>query len=70
MQCVRRRESGNGTTSRNVYGMRDGWTVAGGHGDPGAATRAEQDYRAWLLYNWAARHYGSGTAAWRPYDSC
>jgi hypothetical protein len=70
MECVRTHESGNGRYSRNIYGMLDGWAQAGGRGKPEDATRAEQDYRAWLLFNWAARRYGSGTAAWRPYDGC
>src|SRR5215471_1682043 len=29
-RCVRARESSNGRTTRNLYGMLDGWTVAGG----------------------------------------
>ena len=64
MRCVRAVESANGRTSSNVYGMLDGWRVAGGSGSAGAATRAEQDYRAWLLW----RRYGTG--AWRPWDGC
>ena len=63
-QCVRMRESGNGTASRNIYGMLEGWQAAGGHGDAKDATRAEQDYRAWILYS----RYG--TSPWRPYDGC
>jgi len=64
MVCVRERESGNGEASRNVYGMLDGWQAAGGRGSAWNASRAEQDYRAWLLW----RRYGVG--AWRPYDGC
>jgi hypothetical protein len=44
--------------------MLDGWQAAGGHGNAGNATRAEQDYRAWVLY----KRYG--TSPWRPYDGC
>ena len=62
--CVRTRESGNGRASSNLYGMLEGWQAAGGKGNAGNATRAEQDYRAWILY----RRYG--TAPWRPYDGC
>lgn len=63
-QCVRQHESGNGTTTRNIYGMQAGWAVAGGSGWAGDATRAEQNYRAYLLF----KRYGDG--AWRPYDGC
>jgi len=63
-QCVRIRESGNGRGSSNIYGMLEGWQAAGGHGNAKDASRAEQDYRAWILY----RRYG--TAPWRPYDGC
>ena len=62
--CVRTRESGNGRASSNLYGMLEGWQAAGGKGNAGNATRAEQDYRAWILY----RRYG--TSPWRPYDGC
>jgi len=68
--CIRQAESGNGTTSRNVYGMLDGWAQADGHGSAAAASRAEQDYRAWLLWCWARRTFGDGYAAWHPYDGC
>ena len=62
--CVRTRESGNGRASSNLYGMLEGWQAAGGKGNAGNATRAEQDYRAWILYS----RYG--TSPWRPYDGC
>jgi hypothetical protein len=44
--------------------MLDGWQAAGGQGRAENATRAEQDYRAWVLYE----RYG--TSPWRPYDGC
>jgi len=58
------RESGDGTASRNVYGMLEGWAAAGGAASAANASRAEQDYRAWLLW----RRYGY--APWAPYDGC
>lgn len=63
-ECVRQRESGNGSGSSNIYGMLDGWAVAGGRGRAGDATRAEQDYRAYRLW----QRYGA--SPWRPYDGC
>jgi hypothetical protein len=63
-RCVRARESSNGRASRNLYGMLDGWIVAGGDGDAAEASIAEQDYRAWRLW----RRYGD--SPWRPYDGC
>lgn len=63
-KCVRLRESTNGLGSHNLYGMLDGWTVAHGAGDAWHASFAEQDYRAWLLWN------KLGDGPWRPYDGC
>jgi len=63
-RCVRARESSNGRGSRNLYGMLDGWTVAGGRGEASAAPVREQHYRAWLLW----RRFGD--APWRPWDGC
>jgi hypothetical protein len=66
-QCVRLRESHNGADPNahgNIYGMQDGWQAAGGSGRAGAASRAEQNYRAYLLW----RRYG--VSPWRPYDGC
>lgn len=65
--CVRLRESHNGADPNahgNIYGMQAGWAAAGGTGYAGDASRAEQDYRAYRLY----QRYGVGP--WRPYDGC
>lgn len=61
--CIAVHESGDGTNPAahgNIYGMLAGWAVVGGVGQPGSATRAEQTYRAWLLY----RRYG-----WAPWST-
>lgn len=63
--CIAVHESGNGTTTRNIYGMLAGWVVAGGTGWAGSASRAEQTYRAWLLYKRAGCH-----EPWGQYDGC
>jgi hypothetical protein len=67
MNCVRERESGNGSRSANVYQMTNpgGWSAAGGSGWAGSASRAEQDYRAWRLWNMAGCH-----DPWGRYDGC
>lgn len=65
--CVRHNESHNGADPNahgNIYGMKAGWASAGGTGFAGNASRAEQDYRAYILW----RHYGD--SPWRPYDGC
>jgi hypothetical protein len=63
--CVRIRESGNGTASGDIYGILPFvWASLGGTDSVYTAARAEQDYRAWLLYE------RDGTAPWRPYDGC
>jgi hypothetical protein len=36
----------------------------GGHGDAGNATEAEQDFRAWRLWQQV------GCNAWCPFDGC
>ena len=64
MTCVRIRESGNGRASSNLYGMLAGWSEAGGSGSAWSASRAEQHYRAWLLW----RRYGM--RPWCPWDGC
>jgi len=64
MRCVRTIESGNGRTSTNLYGMLDGWAVAGGSGSARYASYAEQHYRAWLLWK------RFGMRAWCPWDGC
>ena len=64
MKCVRTIESGNGRASNNLYGMLDGWAVAGGQGEARYASYAEQHYRAWRLW----RMYGM--KAWCPWDGC
>src|SRR5215470_14781773 len=63
-RCVRARESSNGRGSSNLYGMLDGWRVAGGRGYAGDAPIVEQHYRAWRLWRML------GDAPWRPYDGC
>ena len=64
-QCVRMRESTDGRGSSNLYGMLPStWASVGGRGYSGDAPRAEQDYRAFLLYQRA------GVGPWRPYDGC
>ena len=67
MTCVRYRESSNGAGSRNIYQMTNpgGWSEAGGSGWAGNASRAEQDYRAWRLWNMAGCHQ-----PWGIYDGC
>jgi hypothetical protein len=53
--CIRTWESGDGRTSPNLYGMLDGWEMAGGHGWAGDASRTEQDfrsYRLWRRFGW------------------
>ena len=65
MTCVRIRESGNGRASSNLYGMMAGWSAAGGSGSAWRATRAEQHWRAWLLW----RRYGCHQP-WGRYDHC
>lgn len=53
--CIRQMESTDGRASANLYGMLDGWAVAGGHGWAGDASRGEQDYRAfrlWQRFGW------------------
>lgn len=67
IQCVRHAESHDGADPNahgNVYGMLDGWAAAGGQGRAGDASRAEQNYRAWLLW----KRYG--VQPWRPFDGC
>jgi hypothetical protein len=64
MKCVRTIESSNGRASSNLYGMLDGWAVAGGKGEARYASREEQHYRAWLLW----KRYGM--SAWCPWDGC
>lgn len=65
MVCVRLHESGNGRGSSNLYGMLEGWGAAGGSGSARYASRAEQHYRAWLLW----KRYGCH-APWGRYDGC
>jgi hypothetical protein len=62
---VRLRESGNGAASSNIYGMTVGWSVAGGSGWAGDATRDEQDYRAYRLWLMVGCHQ-----PWGRYDGC
>ena len=63
-QCLARWESGSGTTSRNIYGLLDGWAVAGGSGYAADHSPAEQLYRAWRLYQWSLARYGDGWLPW------
>jgi len=68
MRCVRSIESGNGTTSTNLYGMKDAWPEVGGAGGKtGAwhASFAEQHYRAWLFWKRHGCHAG-----WHYWDGC
>jgi hypothetical protein len=67
MTCVRWRESANGVTSRNIYEL-EGPQASGNYGDYAwldNASRAEQDYRAWLLWRSQGCH-----RAWGVYDGC
>jgi hypothetical protein len=64
--CIRIRESGNGVGSPNLYGMLAvTWAALGGTGWAGNASRSEQDYRAWLLWN----RQGC-SQAWGRWDGC
>lgn len=63
--CVRLRESGNGRASGDLYGfLPSTWASVGGRDSVYTAPRAEQDYRAWLLW------LRDGPWPWRPYDGC
>lgn len=70
MNCVRIHESHNGADPKahgNIYGMispHGGWDDVGGLGFAGDHSRAEQNYRAWLLW----RKYGM--SPWCQYDGC
>lgn len=64
--CVRWRESTDGRASRNVYQLEDQtWRSLGGQGWAGDASRAEQDYRAYLLWMRSGCHQ-----PWGQYDGC
>ena len=62
--CIYFRESTDGKGSSNLYGMQAGWAAVGGRGSAGDASRAEQTWRAWLLYE------RDGVEPWQPYDGC
>ena len=63
--CVRWRESNDGAASGDIYGILPFvWASLGGQDSVYTASRAEQDYRAWLLY------LRDGVGPWRPYDGC
>lgn len=49
--CIAWYESRNGAASPNIYQFEWGtYASVGGVGDPSLASRSEQTYRAWLVY--------------------
>ena len=71
LACIIRRESGGNVhdtanpSSRGLYQFEySTWSSVGGSGDPAYASRAEQTYRAWLLYR------RDGWGPWTRYDGC
>jgi len=65
--CIRHAESLDGRLSRNLYQFLDStWRSVHGLARAETASRAEQDYRAWLVY----RRDGGSWREWTTARGC